>query len=205
VHFVFRHRAGLESSEGLIAPGVDIRADKGAVIWWPASGYKVLSSAPVAEWPATLDEAIAEAEERRIEAFRRRAGVSADGPEPVVITPASPFVEPIAYELNYARRALGNAYCELYMCRGGRRNEVLNALAYKMGRLIVRGWIRRDLVEESLWRACKANGLLDDPEDGPVKSRDTLARGIEAGMLKPYHDIRWKVADQERDGCNQLN
>jgi hypothetical protein len=65
LHFVFRHRPGLDSNEGLIAPGVDIRGDKGAVIWWPSEGFRVLCEGPVAEWPAVLDAALAEAEERK--------------------------------------------------------------------------------------------------------------------------------------------
>jgi hypothetical protein len=192
LHFVFKTRPGLRCSEGRIAP-VDIRADGGAVIWWPSAGYRVLCEGPVAPWPASLDEALAEAEERRRQRFNRLCGLTGEA-QPDVDTPTPPsFAEPIAYELNYARRSLDNAYCELYMCRGGRRNELLNVLAYKMGRLIVRGWIKRERVEEWLLRACGACGLLDDPDDGPAKCRATIASGIEAGMQRPYHDIRWRV------------
>jgi hypothetical protein len=197
LHFVFRHRAGLESSESRIAPGVDVRADKGAVIWWPQEGYRVLCEGPVAPWPAVLDEALAEAEERRRQRFYAingmeapELGAAADTDTPA---PSPSFPEPIPYEINYARRALDNAYTELSVCRDPRRNHLLNALAFKMGRLIVRRWIKREWVEECLWRACKVCGLLDDPEDGPVKTRSTLIRAIEAGMLKPYHNIRWRV------------
>jgi hypothetical protein len=102
---------------------------------------------------------------------------------------------PIAYEINYAFRALNNACEELRSCPADshRRNHLLNALSFKMGRLIVRGWIGRKRVEEYLWRACRANGLLEDPEDGPARTRRTMVSGIEAGMLKPYRDIRWQV------------
>jgi hypothetical protein len=35
LHFFFQHAPGLRCSRGLIAPGVDVRADGGYVIWWP--------------------------------------------------------------------------------------------------------------------------------------------------------------------------
>jgi hypothetical protein len=200
IHFVFKHRSGLESPEGLIASGVDIRGDKGAVIWWPSAGFRVLCEGPVAEWPASLDEALAEAEERK----RLRFHVLCDqqgrsDPGNGLITPALlPPDKPIPYEINYAQRSLTNACDELRKGRGGDRNRLLNALSFKMGRQIVRGWIRREWVEKCLWWACKDCGLLDDPEDGPEKTRDTLVRAITAGMLVPYHDIRWRVMARDR-------
>jgi hypothetical protein len=94
---------------------------------------------------------------------------------------------PTEYETNYAKRSLANACYELRQCPEGQRNIKLNALAYKMGRLIVRGWIMRDQVELLLLRACEANGLIAD--DGLAQCRLTLASGINAGMEYPYRDI----------------
>lgn len=56
-HLRFRHRAGLRSSAGRIAPGVDVRAEGGYVIWWPAHGCEVLCDAPPAAWPDWLVQA----------------------------------------------------------------------------------------------------------------------------------------------------
>jgi hypothetical protein len=94
------------------------------------------------------------------------------------------FSPPTDYQINYAQRALGNACYELRQCGEGRRNHLLNVLAYKMGRLIVCGWISRERGEDYLLRCCEANGLLGD--DGIVRCRATLASGINAGMHKPY-------------------
>lgn len=55
-HWYYRHRDGLRCSESKIATGVDVRADGGYVIWWPAAGYPVLSNQPFAPWPAFLNE-----------------------------------------------------------------------------------------------------------------------------------------------------
>jgi hypothetical protein len=201
LHFVFKHRAGLESNEGLIASGVDIRGDKGAVIWWPSAGFRVLCEGPVAEWPAVLDEALAEAEERKRLRFKvlcDQQGRSDPSNGDQLITPALlPPDKPIPYEINYAERSLQNACEELRGGRGGDRNRLLNALAYKMGRQVVRGWIKREWVEKCLWWACKDCGLLDDPEDGPEKTRDTLVRAITAGMQVPYKDIRQRLTIRE--------
>jgi hypothetical protein len=65
LHFIFRHRPGLESNRDTIARGVDVRADKGYAVWWPANGGRVLCEGPIAEWPAVLDEALAEGQARR--------------------------------------------------------------------------------------------------------------------------------------------
>jgi hypothetical protein len=45
----------MRSSAGKIAPGVDVRAEGGYVIWWPAAGFEVLSDDPLVPWPAWLD------------------------------------------------------------------------------------------------------------------------------------------------------
>jgi hypothetical protein len=84
LHLVFKHRPGLKCSAGLIAPGVDVRGDAGYVIWWPASGGRVLCEGPIAPWPASLDQALAEAEERR---GRRIAEKPSDG-TPMVWQPS---------------------------------------------------------------------------------------------------------------------
>jgi Bifunctional DNA primase/polymerase, N-terminal len=54
LHFLFRHEAGLRCSAGRVAPGVDVRASGGYVIWWPAAGLPILSDCEIAAWPAWL-------------------------------------------------------------------------------------------------------------------------------------------------------
>jgi hypothetical protein len=103
------------------------------------------------------------------------------------VTPILPLHEVSDYEKSYAKRALQNAWAELRSCEQGRRNHLLNVLSYKMGRLIVRGWISRKQVEKFLLMACADCGLLAD--DGEKQCRDTIESGINAGMLRPYHEI----------------
>jgi Bifunctional DNA primase/polymerase, N-terminal len=54
VHVLFRHSHGLRCSASKIARGVDVRANGGYIIWWPATGLPVLSPAPLASWPQWL-------------------------------------------------------------------------------------------------------------------------------------------------------
>lgn len=56
LHLLFHHRVGLKCSTSQIAPGIDVRADGGYVIWWPAQGLEV-RDAPLAEWPEWLKPA----------------------------------------------------------------------------------------------------------------------------------------------------
>jgi len=51
-HLLFRHADGLTCTVSRIAKGIDVRADGGYVIWWPAAGLPVLCDAPVAQWPS---------------------------------------------------------------------------------------------------------------------------------------------------------
>jgi hypothetical protein len=53
IHALFRHRAGLKCSVAKIARGIDVRAEGGYAIWWPAAGFTVVDH-PLADWPDWL-------------------------------------------------------------------------------------------------------------------------------------------------------
>lgn len=54
LHLLFKHKHGLRNSAGRIAPGIDVRAEGGYLIYWPGAGLPVLSDAPLVEWPEWL-------------------------------------------------------------------------------------------------------------------------------------------------------
>jgi len=58
LHLMLQHAAGLRSSTGRIALGVDVKADGGYAIYWPAAGMPVLCDASSAPWPAWLLDAV---------------------------------------------------------------------------------------------------------------------------------------------------
>jgi Bifunctional DNA primase/polymerase, N-terminal len=54
VHVLFRHAHGLRCSASRVTRGVDVRANGGYIVWWPAIGLPVLRAAPLANWPRWL-------------------------------------------------------------------------------------------------------------------------------------------------------
>jgi hypothetical protein len=65
LHLLFRHAAGLRCSVSRIAPGIDVRADGGYVVWWPAAGEPVQCDAAPAPWPQWLLDALTPPPARR--------------------------------------------------------------------------------------------------------------------------------------------
>jgi hypothetical protein len=57
-HLLFEHLQGLRNSTGKVAPGIDVRADGGYIIWWPAAGCTVLNEASPVPWPQRLVETL---------------------------------------------------------------------------------------------------------------------------------------------------
>src|SRR5262249_35026054 len=54
LHLLFQRAPSLRCSTSKIARGVDVRADGGYIIWWPAAGLPVLRDIPPAPWPNWL-------------------------------------------------------------------------------------------------------------------------------------------------------
>src|SRR5262249_52898295 len=144
-HLIFKHLPGLRTSSDKFASGVEVRANGPHIIWWPAHSGRVLCEGPVMEFPSWL---LAE-----IKSGRMGTSVVDDA---LTGVPIPPDREPTARELKYAKVALGNACYEMRHCLQGSRNTKLNNLGYSLGRLIVRGWISRERVEDYLLKASAA-------------------------------------------------
>jgi hypothetical protein len=91
-------------------------------------------------------------------------------------------------ERAYAQAALDGCTKELADCQPGGRNELLNALAYRLGRMIARGWLHREHVEANLSGAMHANGYVG--EKGIRAAEATLRSGLDAGMQEPHPDLK---------------
>lgn len=87
-------------------------------------------------------------------------------------------------EAAYAQAALDGIATELGKAAPGSRNNDLNGAAYRMGRMVSRGWISRPDVTDALWAASEANGLVRD--DGADTVQATLASGLRAGEQEPH-------------------
>jgi len=90
-------------------------------------------------------------------------------------------------EKSYAQAALRGCVEELAAAGRGGRNELANRLAFRMGRMIARGWIDRAEVEEALIEAMQRNGYTDD--DGVRSAVATLNSGLNAGEQEPLPDL----------------
>jgi hypothetical protein len=86
-------------------------------------------------------------------------------------------------EREYALAALRGCKLELESASIGERNNKLNAVAFRLGKMIARGWINRGEVETTLHAAASACGLTD----GEIVS--TIGSGIAAGIANPHPDL----------------
>jgi hypothetical protein len=90
-------------------------------------------------------------------------------------------------EQAYALAALDACVAELEQTTPGRRNNRLNAIAYRLGRMVVHGWVDRQTVVSRLTAACYGNRLVSD--DGEDSIRDTIESGLRAGSADPHDNL----------------
>jgi Protein of unknown function (DUF3987)/Bifunctional DNA primase/polymerase, N-terminal len=86
----------------------------------------------------------------------------------------------------YAAAALQGAAAEVSTAPAGKRNEMLNAIAFRLGRMIARGWVDEKSVADALLGACDTNKYLR--EHGHRATMKTIESGIEAGKREPHPD-----------------
>jgi hypothetical protein len=132
LHCVFRHRPGLRCSASQIAPGVDVRAEGGYVVWWPATGLQVLDR-PIAEWPDWLKPA-------------------KPGPAPKVARPA-------ADGARATLPAILGLIRTVELAPQGQRNAVTYWAACRMRENVDDGKISAGLARELLLEAAARTGL----------------------------------------------
>jgi hypothetical protein len=97
-------------------------------------------------------------------------------------------------EKAYAQAALEGAMAELAGIVSGRRNETLNAIAYRLGRMVTRGWLNRAAVEGALLGAMHANGYVS--EEGIKAAQASLRSGLDAGEKEPHPDLPDQESEQ---------
>jgi hypothetical protein len=119
-HLLLRHHQGMRSSISRIVRGVDVRADGGYAVWWPAAGLPVLCDATLAVWPDWL---VALAEAR----------VATELPEQLPIISDRPIVRSTNA---YAETALHRAVQRILSAPNGRQEQVINREAFSIGTLI---------------------------------------------------------------------
>jgi hypothetical protein len=88
----------------------------------------------------------------------------------------------------WALSALERCTAHLAGCPNGQRNNTLNAVAYRLGRIVARGWLDRAEVEGRLHAAAQDCGLL--AQDGALSVASTIRSGLDAGGELPVPDLR---------------
>jgi hypothetical protein len=157
IHLLYRHLPGLRISESKIAPGIDVRAEGGYFIWWPAEGFDV-RDAPVAEWPSWLEWLIGEPQGQAPRATAGRGGA------------ADPFAAAGSFSLS----AMDGLIQTVATAPEGQRNTVTYWAACRMRERIAEGQIAEDLARDIILEAAHVAGL----------PRWEAARTFESAMVR---------------------
>jgi hypothetical protein len=195
LHLLFRHAPGLRCSSGRIAKGIDVRADGGYVVWWPAQFYPVLCEAPVAEWPSWLLELAMAAMHKR---DRAKNGAN---DAPVVHVNDDRFV-PKRLHSKIIELMLGGRPLHQRRVRGilrvlvqthSLRNEALRDAAIQFGELIAAGIITRADAEQLLIMAAEINGYV--AKDGEGDAWTTIHSGLnfQTTGASSIHDVEKRL------------
>jgi hypothetical protein len=190
VHLFFKQRQNddpLGNGHGELPDGIDVRGVGGFVIapgaalpngqrWRPVSGKPLLTDAlkagTIPELPQWLADII-------------RPNPKPNGQRNKFVNTAG--VDSGSRGEAYAAAALDGAVADLGATPIGKRNETLNTMAFRLGRMVARGWIDEKTVAEALLGACEANQYLR--EHGHRATMKTIESGIEAGRREPYPDL----------------
>jgi Bifunctional DNA primase/polymerase, N-terminal len=160
-HYLFAYAGALRNSSGAIADGVDVRADGGYVIWWPACGIQPVHGIRLdclAAWPKWLDRLI---------------------PKPV---PSVPLPIPVDAQgasrlRSWSTEALKIAIRKVAKAPVGTRNHTLNAMTYMLGEYIHAGGLDVAEVVECMTIAARAAGE-DERKITPTIQSALSARGV---------------------------
>lgn len=174
-HYLFRHSEGLRNSAGRIAPGVDVRADGGFVIWWAREGLP-FTPAELGEWPEWLLELAVG--QRRTQAPHK--GTAAHHGDLHGDYHGQGTLDPHAREKSLLR--------EVERAPIGMRNRILNWAAYQFGWMVAEGVRKREVVELVLCGAAQACGLWR--EDGAARCKATIKSGLDAGIAQAQRDAQ---------------
>lgn len=182
-HLYYLCAEPLGNSSGRLGPHIDVRGDGGQVVF-PGSVHPDTGALYTwAEGHEPWNVEIAALPAATIQRLRSKSKSKA-----VASAPAALAADSIpAKAKHYAQTALKMELHAVSTAAAGSRNETLNKAAFSVGTLVGGGYLDRAEVEEAMMAAAGACGLVDDPDDGPEKTRNTIRSGLQAGMAQPRH------------------
>jgi hypothetical protein len=168
LHILFKYLPGLRNCEGIsktgrgIAPGIDVRATGGYVIWWPMERFRARGDLNnLAEWPLWLLPKLMEPPRPPLPVYPKAAGSKIFRPE-------------------YVQAAIERELDEVAGAADGRRNKTLLVAAVKLGTLVGAKAIKEPkAVVAALIGAGQSNGLTER------ECRRTVKNGLDFGVWHP--------------------
>jgi Bifunctional DNA primase/polymerase, N-terminal len=175
LHFYFRQtQPPLGNRTGMLPHGIDVRGIGGFIIGPGAvlpdeTSWRIDGRQPdiIPRLPTWLEQLV------RADNIERVDSVGVSGSS---ITNR---------ERRYAEVALEGAAQEVQNSPSGKRNTILNAVSFRLGRMVGARWIERNIVAARLLSA--AINLTH--EDGETAVKATIKSGIDAGIRKPHPEL----------------
>ena len=192
LHLIFKQSDGVKlgNGEGSLPDGINVRGAGGYVVG-PGAVRPDGAIYEVAEDGPDLAEAFASGTIPMVPGWLVDILRKSEGKNDAA--PAQGMGVPDDRERAFATAALTNCIVEIQQAARGTRNNTLNSVAYRLGRMVARGWIEEQAVIGGLSRACHANGLVSD--DGMETVRRTIESGVTAGRTHPYPDLEERPID----------
>jgi hypothetical protein len=174
-HYLRQPDPPLGNGAGALPPGIDVRGNGGYVIAPGATlpngkrWQTIQSGSGGPEWPMPPGwlQQLIRGENQRSTVSRSRSSITRQASR---------------REERYALAALAGVAEEIRTAPVGRRNTVLNATAYRLGRMVSAGWIDRLMVENELRLAAYA--LANN--DGAESVLKTIKSGLDSGYANPH-------------------
>jgi hypothetical protein len=174
LHLCFQHYEGMACSTSKVCVGVDVRADGGYVIWWPAAGLPIACEARPAAWPEWLLEQIQ---------YRERTAVVA----PMVVAAREP--KPVRAKddnRRYGDSALRRAVARILRAPNGMQEKTIHREAFSIGTLIAAGIINKDEAYRDLLAITEhVPSLVPSRPWGRGQIREKIERSLARGMRHP--------------------
>jgi hypothetical protein len=154
----------MRNSQSIIAPGVDTRGVGGYMIYWPAHGCEVISTAPIVPWPAWL-----------LQAYLKKSA-----PPPAAKRTIRPRTASSSISVQAARDMVDRSITRVKHASAGQRHYRLRAAACTVGGLLDLAQISEADVIGQLVNAASDAGAEDK-----TNAEKTAAWGLKKGALSP--------------------